>query len=265
MEQDPGAFQEQNQPGSPLDEELARVQRIITLLQEQGIVLRLIGGLAIRLRCSSASHQALERSYSDVDFVAYKKQSRALRDALPANGYTADRHFNALHGDRRLLFIDEAHKRHIDVFLDVFEMCHKLSLDQKLELHALTLSPADLLLTKLQIVQLNRKDIQDILALLLDFQPVEASQRPGEEIDIRAITNLCAQDWGWFTTVTDNLDRIPKEAAQLLNGDEANLVAHRAGIIKTSLVNAPKSSKWRLRSLAGRRIPWYELPEEVDE
>src|ERR1700746_1715632 len=101
MEQDPGAFQEQNQPGSPLDEELARAQRIITLVQEQGIVLRLIGGLAIRLRCSSASHPALERSYSDVDFVAYKKQSRALRDALPTYGYTADRHFNALHGDRR--------------------------------------------------------------------------------------------------------------------------------------------------------------------
>jgi hypothetical protein len=259
MEQDP-----ENQSGSPLDEELVRVQRIITLLQEQGIVLRLIGGLAIRLRCSSARHQALERSYSDVDFVAYKKQSRALREALPDYGYTADRQFNALHGDRRLLFIDETHQRHIDVFLDVFEMCHKLSLDQKLELHTLTLSPADLLLMKLQIIQLNMKDIQDILALLLDFQPVEASQRPGEEIDVRAITTLCAQDWGWFTTVTDNLDRMPKEAAQLLNEVEANLITQRVGIIKTSLVNAPKSSKWRLRSLAGRRIPWYELPEEVD-
>lgn len=70
--------------------------------------------------------------------------------------------------------------------------------------------------------------------------------------------------YGFAHHLTDNLDRMPKEAAQLLNGVEANLIAQRVGIIKTSLVNTPKSSKWRLRSLAGRRIPWYELPEEVD-
>src|SRR6201999_2809386 len=115
---------------------------------------------AIRLRCPGARHPALDRSYSDVDFVGYKKQSRALRDAMEANGYTQDRRFNALHGDSRLLFIDEARNNHFDVFLDVFEMCHKLPLERKLELHPFTLSPADLLLTKLQIVQLNLKDIQ---------------------------------------------------------------------------------------------------------
>ncbi|HEY4387083.1 MAG TPA: DUF6036 family nucleotidyltransferase [Ktedonobacteraceae bacterium] len=261
MEHDSGVSLVGNRP---VDEELARVQQLITLVQEQGVVLRLIGGLAIRLRCPSARHQALERSYSDVDFVAYKKQSRALREALATNGYTADRQFNAFNGERRLLFNDEAHNNHIDVFLDLFEMCHKLPLDQKLELHPLTLSPADLLLTKLQIVQMNLKDIQDILALLLDFQPVEASKQPGEELDVRAITHLCAQDWGWFTTVHDNLDRIAKEAAQLLTEDEADLVAQRTMTIKTSMINAPKSSKWRLRALAGRRIPWYELPEEVN-
>lgn len=257
MEQNPGTV-------SPPTEELLRIQHLITLVQGQGLILRLIGGLAVRLRCPSAMHPALERSYSDIDFVAYRRHSRDLRTALSNNGYTADRHFNALHGDKRLLFVDEAHKRHIDIFLDVFQMCHKLPLDKKLELHALTLSPADLLLTKLQIVQLNMKDIQDILALLLDFQPIESSQHPGEEIDIRAITTLCSQDWGWFTTVYDNLERIPRDAARLLNEAETNLVTQRAEFIKTSMLNAPKSSKWRLRALAGRRIPWYELPEEVD-
>ncbi|HEY4385955.1 MAG TPA: hypothetical protein VGN34_15980 [Ktedonobacteraceae bacterium] len=241
------------------DQELSKTQQLIATLQTQGIILRLIGGIAIRLRCPGAWHPALDRSYSDVDFVAYKKQSRVLRDAMAAHGYTADRRSNAIHGDHRLLFIDEARNN----LLDVFEMCHKLPLDQKLEPHPFTLSPADLLLTKLQIVQLNKKDIQDILALLLDFQPVETSQQPGEVLDVRAIAVLCAQDWGWFTTISDNLDRIAKKASQFLNPQEADLVTQRTDMIKIAITNAPKSSRWRLRSLAGRRIPWYELSSEV--
>jgi len=262
MNHDAGTPQAEGPSGFFPDEELAQARQRITLLQEQGITLRLIGGLAIRLRCPSVRHPALDRSYSDVDFVSYSKHSRALRTAMTANGYADDAQFNALHGDRRLLFIDKAHGRHTDIFLDVFAMCHKLPLDQRLQLHPFTLSPADLLLSKLQIVQLNRKDIQDILALLLDFEPVAASQQPGQELDVATINALCSQDWGWFTTVSDNLVRIGKEAGQLLSKEEAALVAQRAEQIVALMEAAPKSTKWRLRSFVGRRVPWYELPEE---
>jgi len=241
----------------------AEAQRVVSALQAQALTLRLLGGVAIRLRCPHASHRALDRSYPDLDFVAHKKQARALRDALIEHGYSADRRFNALHGERRLLFYDEANSRQVDIFLSVFEMCHKLTLDQRLGLHPLTLSPADLLLTKLQIVQLNMKDIQDSLALLLDFQPKEATPQPGNELDMRIITNLCAQDWGWFTTVNDNLERMSSEAENLLDAEKATLVTQRVETIKQHLEQAPKSTGWRLRAIAGRRIQWYELPEEV--
>ncbi len=247
----------------PLAAGLTEAQRVIARLQERGLILRLLGGVAIRLRCPSSGHRALDRRYADLDFVAHKKQAKAIRDVLAENGYTPDRRFNALHGEKRLLFFDETHERQVDIFLSVFEMCHKLPLDERLELHPLTLSPADLLLTKLQIVQLNTKDIQDTLALLLDFHPVETSQRPGDELDVSIIAQLCAQDWGWFTTVNDNLDRITKEAVALLEPVEAEQVARRSEMIKQSLASAPKSAGWRLRAMAGRRIVWYELPEEV--
>jgi hypothetical protein len=77
------------------------------------------------------------------------------------------------------------------------------------------------------------------------------------------ITTLCAQDWGWFTTVSDNLDRISSEARQLLEAECATLVTQRVETIKQHMEKAPKSAGWRLRAVVGRHIQWYELPEEV--
>lgn len=250
--------------GAPtLEDGVSEAQRLIAAGMQRGIVLRLLGGIAVRLRCPHAAHRALTRAYADLDFVAIKKQARPLRDLLTELGYVADRRFNALHGERRLLFFDEARGRQVDIFLSTFEMCHKLPLEKRLTQHTLTLSPADLLLTKLQIVQLNAKDIQDILAILLDFAPVAHSSQPGDELDMATISDLCAGDWGWYTSVNDSLDRALAEARTLLSADEAETVAQRVATIKQQLADAPKSLGWRSRALVGRRVAWYELPEEV--
>lgn len=246
-----------------LEDGPSEAQRLIAAGEAQGVTLRLLGGVAVRLRCPHATHRALTRVYADLDFVAPKKQARALRDLLVGLGYTADRRFNALHGERRLLFFDEPRERQIDIFLSTFEMCHRLPLEKRLNQHALTLSPADLLLTKLQIVQLNAKDLQDILAIILDFAPMAHSTRPGDELDVSAIADLCAQDWGWFTTVNDSLDRSEAEARTLLTSEEAELASQRIATIKRQLADTPKSLAWRTRALVGRRVAWYELPEEV--
>jgi hypothetical protein len=237
--------------------------RLVDALQEKGLVVRLLGGVAIRLRCSHATHRSLNRVYADLDFVTYKRQARQVRDALIEQGYIADRRFNALHGERRLLFFDEARNRQIDIFLGTFEMCHKLVLEPRLTQHARTLSPADLLLTKLQIVQLNAKDIQDTLAILLDFVPQISTTRPGDDLDMKWIARLCAQDWGWFTTVNDNLEKIAQQAPSYVDAEEAALVAQRVAAIRRVLEQEPKTASWRVRSLVGKKVLWYELPEEV--
>lgn len=246
-----------------LEDGPSEAERIIVAGTARGVTLRLLGGVAVRLRCPHAAHRALTRSYADMDFVALKKQARALRDLLEGLGYVADRRFNALHGERRLLFFDEARGRQVDIFLSAFEMCQNLPLEKRLSQHVFTLSPADLLLTKLQIFQLNAKDIQDILALLLDFPPVAHSEHPGDELDVATIAEICSQDWGWFTSVNDSLDRAVTDARSLLTDQEAETVTQRAAAIKRQLEESPKSLGWRARALVGRRAAWYELPEEV--
>jgi hypothetical protein len=247
-----------------LENEAAEALRLIAMAEKAGLTLRLLGGVAIRLRSpQAATHRALARTYADLDFAAPRKESRALRDMFATAGYTADRRFNALHGDRRLLFYDASRERQVDIFLGVFEMCHKLVLEDRLLLHPQTLSPADLLLTKLQIVELNAKDTQDALALLLDIPPLEPGGNPGEAMDVARIVDICSHNWGWYTTVEDNLQRIATSAQQLLSKEDADTVQRRLEIITAALDRAPKSAAWQLRAAVGRRVLWYELPEEV--
>ena len=247
-----------------LEDIVAEALRLVRVAQEQKLTLRLLGGTAIRLHSPHAASQgALARTYADIDFAAPKNQSRPLRDLFSGAGYTGDRRFNALHGERRLLFFDTIRARQVDVFLGMFEMCHKLMLEDRLQLHPQTLSPADLLLTKLQIVELNAKDTQDILALLLDVPPLEPGSNPAERIDLERIVDVCSHDWGWYTTVQDNLQHIGASAQQLLPAVEADLVRRRLEEIAATLDQAPKSAAWRLRAVVGRRMAWYELPEEV--
>jgi hypothetical protein len=237
--------------------------RLISEAQAHDLTLRVLGGVAIAMRCPHATHRGLARAYADIDFIAPKRQARALSGVLSANGYTPDRRFNALHGERRLLFFDETRDRQVDVFLGVFEMCHTLHLEKRLTLHSLTLSPADLLLSKLQIVEMNAKDIQDILALLADYPPIDPSSRQGDELDLGWICEVCSKDWGWFTTVNDNLDKTVAGAPEYLEDGDVALCSLRIRLIKEALDRAPKSLTWRTRAMAGRRFPWYELPEEV--
>lgn len=244
--------------------------RLVSVCTSAGVPLRLLGGVAVRLQCPSAARAPFARSYGDLDVAAPRRSGRLVTQALERCGYVADRRFNALHGDKRLIFMEPQHERKIDVFLGAFQMCHTLELDDRLAIEPLTLSPADLLLTKLQIVQLNTKDALDVLALFTDHPVADAAnpatQPHGEQaavMDSDYVARICGADWGWYATVTDNLDKITQIGADLLEptafaGVNVSLQNLRALIHAT-----PKSMKWKLRAGIGRRMQWYEEPEEV--
>lgn len=250
-----------NETAPTLGDPVAEAERLIDEAREGGLTLRLLGGVGIRLRSPHAGQEPLARTYADLDFAAPQRESKALRDFFERNGYTADRRFNALHGAQRLLFFDEARDRQIDVFLGSFAMCHKLPLEDRLALHPQTLPPVDLLLTKLQIFELNRKDALDAVALLLDYAP--AADASDEVIDLDRIAQLTSRDWGWYTTLNDNLDRVREIAAEVLAETDAETVSERVAVLKSAMESAPKSLAWRARDKVGRRVAWYELPEEV--
>jgi hypothetical protein len=243
-----------------LEEEM---YRLITEAQNQDIFLRVLGGLAIKIHSPNASHRSLERSYPDIDFVTDKRSAKSLVDFLPAMDYVPNKTFNTLSGDRRQLYYDEVHGRQIDVFIGDFSMCHKLPLADRLEVEPITLPLAELYLSKVQIVTLNRKDVLDLLALILDH---EAGPGDEETINTDLIAGLCARDWGLYTTVSLNNQKL----AEFVDNGEVELddtqkktIKDRLAAIQQAMDAAPKTRGWKLRARVGTRVRWYEEVEEV--
>lgn len=235
--------------------------RLITLAEQESLPLRLLGGVAVRLRGPGTGHSAFERSYADLDFAAGKGSSRSTASFFEAAGYVPHVAFNTLQGSERLLFFDEANGRQVDVFVGAFSMSHKIPLAERLELEAVSVPLAELLLTKLQIAELNEKDVRDALALLHEH-PV--GDEDGDSVNAARVAVLCAADWGLWRTITGNLEAtLARLDAYALSADEKSTVAQRALALLDRIEAEPKSRAWRLRARIGERKRWYELPEEV--
>ena len=240
---------------------LLESDRILEEANRQGAVLRLMGGLAIRVHSPSAGRPELARDYADIDVTGRRRQTQKIKQTLLNLGYTPDRHFNALHGEKRLVFYDEEQHRKLDVFLDVFEMCHRVNLSLNLERKPKTLPLAELLLTKLQIVEINEKDVKDIAALILDHDFAPGPQE--DRINLEHLVRTASDDWGLYTTLMDNLDKVSDLLTDLrLPEEPAEVVRARLKHLASVLRDSRKSINWRLRAVTGRRMTWYELPEE---
>ena len=217
--------------------------------------------MAIYLHVGDLMHRSLAREIRDIDFVTPKAHARRARDLLVAEGYEQDATFNATHGARRLLFYDRPHGRQVDIFVDVFEMCHLLPLADRLQVEPVTLPLAELLLTKLQIVKLNRKDLLDAYALLLAH---EVADHDDDAFNASRIAELAARDWGLHRTVELTLERLRAGLADVeLDDEQRALVQARLDAIERAMAAAPKTNRWRMRARVGERVRWYEDPDEV--
>jgi hypothetical protein len=177
-------------------------------------------------------------------------------------GYHGEEMFNALRGSRRLLFHDLANRRHLDVFVGEFAMCHTIPLTARLDRDELTVPREELLLTKLQIVKLTGNDQGDIYNLLFHH---EVGDGAGDAIEAGFIAALCARDWGLWRTCQLNIERsLANLAGSGLAPAEQQTVATRLESLRDRIDAEPKSRKWRMRSRAGDRVRWYNEPEEED-
>ena len=217
-----------------------------------------MGGAAVNLHCSSARQAPLKRKYGDLDFVAASKQRPAVQKLFESLGYQGDRRFNTLNGDQRLLYLDEVNGRQIDVFIDRMKMCHVIELANRLGHEGPTLTPADLLLSKLQVYEVNMKDLVDTTALLLDH-PI--ADHDNDAINAAYLARLTSEDWGLHRTLQLNSGRV-RDAARELDVD-AGRVSQRLNELWARIDAQPKSLRWKLRARVGDRMSWYELPEEV--
>jgi hypothetical protein len=246
----------------PLSDITAEARRMLDVASAHGLALRLLGGLAIALRIPGGVTHLLPREYKDIDFIVPKgTTAREVTAVVADQGYVEDEEFNTLNGHRRLLFRDELNQRQMDVFIGTFAMCHEIPLEQRIDLEVDTIPLAELLLTKLQVIEINEKDLRDVLALLYHMR---LGDEDGDAINVRRVAGLCASDWGLWRTATLNIDRATATLPQLgLSRSAHDLLSERLAELRSRIDDEPKTRRWRLRARIGDRIRWYEDVEEV--
>lgn len=243
----------------PLPDPVLEGQRVAEAATQTGTPLRLLGGVAVAVQCPSSRTPPLERSYRDIDFATVATAAEATVELLASLGYRGDREFNTLHGHRRLIFLDEENRRHLDVFVEEANLCHRIPLGERIDLVPLTLPLADLAVLKLQVMETNEKDYLDICALFADHELT------GDDngINIAYIAHLTASDWGLWRTIGIVAERSERFALGLSGFSDGKIAAARLNRLREQLDSSPKSRGWKLRARVGERKRWYELPEEV--
>jgi len=245
-------------PEGPLEDPIAEATRVGAAAKKAGVNVKLLGGAGINLHSPSAQKPPLKRKYGDLDFAIPKTDRKAVLGLFPALGYEANDRFNLMNGDRRLYFFDPNNGRQVDIFVDVFKMSHVIDLRGRLGHDGPCASPSDLLLSKLQIYEVNRKDLIDVIALLLDHAIAEGDE---DAIDPRYIARLASEDWGLCRTLELNIAKLLVTLDEL--DVDRDLVRTRFSELWGAVESCPKPLKWRLRAQVGDRLQWYELPEEV--
>ena len=272
MASDPGV----TGPGGTLDDPLAESLRLVEIADARGLTLRLMGGMAVRAHAPRWPART-RRTEVDLDFATTSKDRSAVYKLLEAEGYTPDRQQNALFGQKQAYFVDVARRRPVDVLVDALEMCHRIEFGDRLKKSRPTLPLAELLLSKLQVVKINRKDVLDALILLAehplaDDDGVDAVHGPGA-INLPRIVAITSNDWGWWRTVSGNLDKLDQYLATELEPDDLDLgtgvavkfdPARQIAALRAAIEQAPKSTKWKLRARVGERVAWYAEPEEME-
>lgn len=245
----------------PVEELAARADEILSAVAAAGGTVRLMGGVAVRLRSADLGGiDSGRRVYHDIDLVGRLRDVRLIDGAFVAAGYAPDRAVNAQFGTMRRVY-HHPDGFHADLFFEKLEFCHTIELNGRLGLVPRTTSPTDLLLQKLQIVERNEKDLIDVGWLLLNHELTEADSTA---LELRYLVGLTRNDWGLHTTAGDFLTDAAARVGSLgFRDDAAGRVGEAIQRLQQAMDEAPKSFRWRTRERVGRRVKWYRTVEEV--
>jgi len=243
------------------DRRLAQALRLIEEAARDRVRLRLAGGLAAYRHAVDRTFMA--REYSDIDVVTSSAEAGRLPRALVRMGYEENRHVGQATAGGQLQFVRTFDRTdHIDVFLDAIRMDHDVDLRGRLAIDPWAISPADALLSKLQIGRLADKDVHDAIGLLKDLPLGEDDD--ASTICVPRIARVCARDWGTFIDVCANLDTIAAVARYDLAASQRAPVVRRLAGLREALALEDKSLRFRLRARVGKRLPWRRDVEERD-
>ena len=230
---------------------------------QQGMTLRLMGALAVSHHCPKYRHlhEKMDRTPTDIDFASYSKHKTKLTKFLEELGYKTDTlgmNFPSYAEGKRCIYYG---KVHVDVFFDELKMCHTIDWSKRLEADTPTIPLADIVLEKLQIVEINPKDIKDLIILFLEH---DVGDTDNETINGKYIAGLLSKDWGFYYTSTTNLGKtvgLMSEYIQLPE-EETKIVRERVNKLLDMIEKQPKSMGWKMRSRVGTKQKWYTEVEE---
>jgi hypothetical protein len=253
----------------PWEELQAEAVAIVAAAADRGVTLRVVGSVGIRLHCAAPGPllDRLNRPAKDIDFIVPQRQRKGMRRLLEDRGYLIDRDLLIAMEGTRYSFAHREHGTEIDVFVERLNFCHTIELAGRLEKHPVTIPIEELLLQKVQIVEMTTTDLIDTDVLLATHDVASGQDAvAGEAVDAAHIARLLARDWGFHHTATRNLERVGQSVAGAVVVDVGAEGAARVQRGVQRLLGAidaeGKSLAWRMRDKIGERKQWWQ---DVDD
>ena len=260
----------------PQEEFIKEVVSLVESAQKEGVTLRILGALGIHVKSMNCPeciqlHKSLDRlgdgkpMFTDLDLMAYSKQSRNVNDFFQKKmNYKPDQYVNTIFGDRRKIFYHPNNHFHVDVFFDVLSFSHDVNFEKgRLDVSSPTISLEDLTLEKTQIHDINRKDLVDLFILFLAHDVSE--KKEDGKIDASYIAGILSDDWGFWYDATNNLKKVIEvnKDDKRINTNQMALVKDRISKLLKIIDETPKTRAWEKRSKKGTSKLWYKKVEEV--
>ncbi len=254
--------------GEIIDDLVQEALRIHDAAEQIGLPLRIMGCIAYRIKSPQyvQLHEAMGREITDIDFIGYYKNQHKIinlfRDDLGYQ-YVMPGFIRATM--MRELFTNPKTGGHVDVFYDVLDFCHKIEFKKsdRLSKDNPTITLGDLFLEKTQIVEINAKDLKDLVILFLanDISDTDDDTK----INGSYITNIMSDDWGFYYTCTTNLkkllDFVP--TVNVLSQAQRQLVVSRSQKLLDMIEAVPKTGAWKRRATVGTSKRWYQVVHDI--
>jgi len=254
--------------------------RIVTEAETKGVILRILGAIAFMHHSQNFSglfrdlaRLGKENLFTDIDLIGYKKQRKDIRELMEDQlKFEVDRHVLMLHSDRRLIYYHPKNQMIVDIFLDALQFSHDLVFgtdpkNGRLNLDYPTIPLPDLLLQKLQIHEINEKDLKDIFALVRAHS-LSNDTTTRDAINLNRICEVLSEDWGFWKDSVTNLTKTQELASQLrdkglISEEDRNDFFEKTTEILGKVENYPKSKNWIKRAKAGASKPWWSDVDEI--
>jgi hypothetical protein len=263
-------------------------ESIVNTAQKEGVTLRIIGGLGIAMHSQQFSEFAKNLSrtgagvvvgqeYSDLDFMSYRKHRDKVKELFDRIGYLKRKATLSSAASERQIYYHPKGWFYVDVFFDQLLVSnHTIDFRGRLELDYPTITVTDMLLEKVQMWEaFGVKDLKDCLLLLRAHDVKEQNEK--ESVDASYMAKVLAQDWGFWYTVTTNLQNIKRFTSELdklgpdaqinpalIPDNERSDISQKITALLKRIEAEPKSFGWRMRAKVGTKRQWYNHVERPD-